>query len=158
MFMVDDQYQIKQPTSQFFAAQLITQEWVEPRDADHHLFRAVTDVKDSDGNTLVTAYPVQRPDSQWSIMLINKDYDNPHQVRIVFHDAGHDQDESLIGPVTFITFGKHQYQWHPDRKQGYADPDGPPIRAELTGTKETLYTLPPASLVVLRGRVGRPQE
>lgn len=155
MFMVDEHYQIKQRTSQFFAARLITQEWAEPRDADHRLFRAVSDVKDSAGNVLVTAYALQRPDGQWAIMLINKDYDNPHQVRIIFHDAEHNQDEALIGPLTSFTFGKAQYQWHSNRKQGYADPDGPPVTSELMGAKDTLYTLPAASLTVIRGHVTR---
>jgi hypothetical protein len=153
MFMVDDHYQIQQRTAQFFAAQLITQEWAEPRDAEHRLFRASSDIKDSDGNLLVTAYALQRPDGQWAMMLVNKDYDSPHPVRIVFHNADSDKDSALNGPVTSITFGKAQYQWHPDRKHGYADPDGPPLRSELTGRKETLYSLPAASLTILRGRL-----
>jgi hypothetical protein len=153
MFMVDEHYQIQQRTSQYFAAQLMTQEWAEPRDAEHQLFRATSDVKDSDGNVLVTAYPLQRPDGQWAIMLINKDHDNPDPVRIVFHDADNDKELTLHGRVTSITFGKAQYQWHPERKKGYADPDGPPVRSELTAGKETLYNLPAASLTIVRGRV-----
>ena len=35
MFMVDEHYQIKQRTSQFFAAQMMTQEWAQPVDAEH---------------------------------------------------------------------------------------------------------------------------
>jgi len=52
-----------------------------------------------------------------------------------------------------ITFGKEQYQWHPARKKGYADPDGPAATSSLTGGKSTQYNLPPASLTVLRGRL-----
>ena len=87
MFMVDDHYEIQRKTSQFFAAQLITQEWAEPKDAEHRLYNASSDVKDSHGHLLVTAYPLQRPDGRWSLMLVNKDHDHPHRVRIVFHDA-----------------------------------------------------------------------
>jgi hypothetical protein len=75
MFMVDEHYQIQQKTSQFFAAQLITQEWAEPKDAEHRLYAASSEVKDSHGHLLVTGYPLQRPDGQWSLMLINKDHD-----------------------------------------------------------------------------------
>lgn len=151
MFMVDDHYQIRQRTSQFFAAQLMTQEWAQPVDAEHRLFRATSDIKDSEGNALVTAYPLQRPDGQWAIMLINKDYNSPHEVQVVFHDSN--SDRSFAGPVTSIVFGKAQYQWHPNRKQGYADPDGPPVTSKLMGTEETRYNLPPASLTVLQGRI-----
>ncbi len=153
MFMVDEHYQIKQRTSQFVAAQLITQEWAEPKDADHQLFAASSDVKDSEGHVLVTAYALQRPDGQWSLMLINKDYDNPHQVRIALHDAENNRVNSFVGPVTMITFGKAQYQWHPKRKAGYADPDGPALTSTLVGDENTRYSLPAASLTVLRGKV-----
>jgi len=151
MFMVDENYQIRQRTSQFFAAQLITQQWAEPKDAEHRLFRAVSDVKDSEGHVLLTAYALQRPDGQWSLMLINKDYDQAHQVRLRFHDEASHSDRYLSGPVTMITFGKAQYHWHPDRRNGHADPDGPPVTTNLTGDETTRYNLPPASLTILRG-------
>ena len=153
MFMVDDQYKIQQKTSQFFAAQLLTQEWAEPKDAQHRLYMASSDVKDSSGHLLVTAYPLQRPDGQWSVMLINKDHDHVHQVRITFHDAENKGNRFLLGPVTMITFGKAQYQWHAARKKGHADADGPPSTTNLTGSESAVYNLPAASLTVLRGRL-----
>jgi hypothetical protein len=155
MFTVDDQYQIIKPTSQFFAAQLLTQEWAQSTDSDHLLYKASSDIKDSDGHVLVTAYALHRPDGQWSLMLINKDYDHPHKVQIVFRDSEANRDEAFAGSVTMITFGKEQYQWHPDRKKGYADPDGPPKTSTLQGSRQTSYDLPPASITVLRGTLAR---
>ena len=151
--MVDKNYQIRQRTSQFFAAQLITQEWAQPQDAEHKLFEAASDIKDAEGHTLVTAYALLRPDGQWSLMLINKDYDHPHQVKIGFHDAGTKAEGSFAGPLTMVTFGKAQYRWHPARKDGYADPDGPPVKSVVSGGADALYTLPPASINILRGQV-----
>jgi hypothetical protein len=153
MFMVDDHYQIQQKTAQFFGAQLITEEWAEPKDAQHKLYAASSDVKDSAGRVLLTAYPLQRPDGQWSIMLVNKDHDHSHPVRIVFHDAVSNRDRFFMGPVTMVTFGKAQYQWHAARKKGYADPDGPPATSQLKGGENALYDLPAASLTVLRGKL-----
>ena len=46
MFMTDRNYNIKQKTSQFYAAQMITQDWVQPKDAEHKLFTAASDIKD----------------------------------------------------------------------------------------------------------------
>ena len=86
MFTTDHNWLIKQRTSQFFAAQMLTQEWAQPVDAEHRLFHAASDIKDAEGHALVTVYPVLRPDGQWSLMLINKDYDKPHTVIITFHD------------------------------------------------------------------------
>ena len=151
MFMVDRNYQIRQRTSQFFAAQLITQEWVQPVDAQHRVFKASTDIRDADGDVLVTAYAILRPDHQWSLMLINKDYDNAHPVRIAFHDDDAGKDASFVGPVTMITFGKAQYQWHPAGRNGYADPDGPTVKSTLQGAFNATYSLPAASVTVLRG-------
>jgi hypothetical protein len=153
MFMVDKNYQIRSRTSQFFAAQFLTQEWAQPVDAEHQLFTAASDIKDADGHVLVTAYAMLRLDGQWSLLLINKDYDHPHPVRITFHDSDGKTDSSFAGPVSMITFGKAQYQWHPARKEGYADPDGPAATSTVDGAPDAQYTLPPASMTVLRGHV-----
>ena len=152
MFMVDERYQIKRKTSQYYAAQLLTQEWAQPIDASHQLFKASGDVKDSEGNVLVTAYALKRPDGQWSLMLINKDYDHAHSVRVAFNNT-EANPTSFMGTVELITFGKQQYQWHANRKQGYADPDDPPVRSRIDASENTVYELPAASLTILRGRL-----
>jgi hypothetical protein len=154
MFMTDPEYRIRQKTSQFFAGQMITQEWVDPKDAEHRLFAASSDVKDAHGNVLVTAYAVLRPDGQWAVMAINKDYEHSHSVSIVFHDDAAKSDRGFSGDVEMISFGKAQYQWHPAGRNGYADPDGPPVRKTVNADTERMYTLPAASMSVLRGRVG----
>jgi len=153
LFMVGDNYEIKEPTSQFFATQLITQEWAQPKDAEHLQYLASSDVKDAQGHVLVTAYALRRPDGQWSLMLINKDHDHAQQVRIVFHNADTNRDSYFSGQLARITFGKDQYQWHPERKKGYADPDGPASRSTLNGNAEMRYDLPTASLTVVRGKL-----
>ena len=154
MFMVDRNYEIKSRTSQYFASQLITQEWVQPVDAEHRLFAASSDLKDARGHALVTAYAVLRPDGQWSLLLINRDYDYPHAVRIAFHDSDTNSDHYFAGPVTMKTFGKAEYQWHPAGRNGYAEPDGPAVTTALPGGVDANYTLPPASITVLRGSIG----
>lgn len=157
MYTTDHNYLIKQKTSQFFAAQMLTQEWAEPKDAEHRLFRAESDIKDAEGHVLVTAYAVLRPDGQWAIMLINKDYDKPHTVQLVFHDEESGTDSSFSGPVTMITFGKEQYTWHSNLRDGYADPDGPAARSTVPAGTEP-YRLAPASMTILRGMVGTPPK
>jgi hypothetical protein len=153
MFTTDHNYLIKQRTSQFFAAQMLTQEWAEPTDAEHRLFHATSTIKDAGGHVLVTAYAVLRPDGQWALMLINKDYDNAHPVKITFHDEDAKSDRSFVGQVDRITFGKEQYKWHPALRDGYADPDGPVARSTLPDGTDR-YMLPAASMTVLRGRIG----
>lgn len=158
MFMVDDHYQLLQPTSQFFAAQLLTQEWAQPKDAEHLLYRAASDLKDSAGHVLVTAYALHRPDGQWSLLLINKDRDHSHQESVRFQDKDANRNSYFAGRVTRISFGKEQYQWHSDRKKGHADPDGPPSRSVIKGAQDTEYDLSPASVTVLRGALAAPND
>jgi hypothetical protein len=153
MFMVDKEFKIRQRTSQFFAAQLITQQWVEPRDREHQLFKAAADLKDKEGNILVTAYPVLRPDGQWSLLLINKDYDTAHSVQIRFEDVDRHGEAYFSGAATMISFGKAQYQWRAASKNGRADPDDPPVVTTINTTRNTMFTLPAASINVLRGKV-----
>src|SRR5947208_10986427 len=49
MFTVDSNYQIKQYTSQYFASQLITQEWAQPGNGTHKVFAATSDITDPAG-------------------------------------------------------------------------------------------------------------
>jgi len=63
---VDRDYHLRGYFAQYFATQLITKEWVEPVDEPHRLYKVASDVKDSSGNLLVTAYAVERPDGQWA--------------------------------------------------------------------------------------------
>jgi len=154
MFNVDANYQIRQPTSQFFASQMLTKQWVQPGDGEHRVFPAASDVLDPAGHVLVTAYAVHRPDGQWSLLVVNKDQHNPHPVRIAFHDREAEADRSFTGAATVITFGSAQYQWHANGGDGFADPDGPPAQTTVTAGKDTVFDLPAASVTVIRGTLG----
>ena len=153
LFTVDSNYQIQQPTSQFFASQLINLEWAQPGTGKHQIFPAESDISDPAGHVLVTAYPLLRPDGQWSVMLVNKDQENSHAIRIVFHDDKADTDSFFTGPVNLTTFGSEQYEWHPEANGGKADPDGPAARSTVTAVPDTEFTLPKASVTVLRGKI-----
>jgi len=153
LFSTDTNLKIQQPLSQYFASQLINLEWVEPAGGEHRLFSASSDIHDDADHKLVTAYAALRPDSRWSLLIINKDQENPHEVHIVFHDAESNRDRSFSGPVDFITFGSEQYQWHPGFDGGKADPDGPPARRSINAAPTTVFELPKASVTVIRGTV-----
>jgi hypothetical protein len=152
-FSADQNLQIKQPLAQFFASQLINLEWLQPGNAEHRLFTATADVSDGAGHTLVTAYPVLRPDGEWALLIVNKDQDNPHALTVHFDDTAHHQSGVFVGPVTSVVFGSAEYHWHPEVADGVADPDGPATRSTIQADKDTVFTLPKASITVLRGKV-----
>ncbi len=152
MFTADKDYQIKQETSQYFAAQLINLEWVKPGNDTHRTFVATCDLQDAGGHPLVAAYAVERPEGEWSLLLVNRDQTNPHAVNAVF-DGGAGGNGYFSGPVTVVTFGSEQYRWHAAGPDSYPDPDGPPARSTAPGGPKASFALPPASLTVLRGKV-----
>jgi F5/8 type C domain len=170
MFAVDANYQIQQPLAQFFVAQLINQEWVQPGSAEHQVFEARSDISDGADHELVTAYAVKRPDGKWSVMAVNRDQQNAHKVRIAFEGQAK-KESNLAGPVEISTLGSAQYQWHPAQtrfmahaeesskptiattSKGWADPDGPIVHSKITAEKNTEFELPAASVTVIRGAV-----
>jgi hypothetical protein len=152
-FVSNERYDIKGYTSPYFAAHMINLEWVQHRSGVHSMFRSSTDIKDSEGNLLVTTYAVHRPDGNWSLMLVNRDETNPHVVRVVFEDSRGEQNSSFSGPVTFVTFGSEQYVWINDGANSHPDPDNPPLATTLAADAGTTFTLPKASITVLRGKV-----
>jgi NedA-like, galactose-binding domain len=167
---INEDNRVTSYTPQYLATQVITSEWAQPVDAMHKLFRVSSDVKDKDGHVLVTAYALERPDGQWSVMLVNKDRDNDHSVKLDFADPITRHDRFFSGTVDRVVFGAAEYQWHPDPVPagaappagrggrgggtGHADPDGPPSKSTVTaGGPDTLYQLPKASIIVLRGKL-----
>jgi hypothetical protein len=156
-FSTDKDLKIKQPLSQFFASQLITLEWVQPGSVEHKLFSAESDLRDGADNNLVTAYAAKRPDGEWSLLIVNKDQDNAHTVKISFDDSSQPGPGSFSGPLNVKTFGKAQYQWHPSQTGGNADPDGPIASSTVNAEPNTSYELPAASITVLRGKLKYPE-
>jgi hypothetical protein len=151
--MIDANYNVLGYPPQYLAAQVITKEWVQPIDAPHKQFKAASDVHDAAGNVLVTAYAVERPDGQWSVMLVNRDQYNDHAVKVAFAGAGGGHDRYFSGQVDRIAFGSNEYQWHQEGATGHADPDGPPSKSKVDGGAAALYQLPKASITVLRGQI-----
>jgi hypothetical protein len=151
LFLVDKDYKLKQPLSQYFVSQLINLEWLQPGDGIHKVFPAASDLFDGAGHMLITAYAVLRPDGQWSLLIVNKDQENAHTVNVSFDDAIKKTASSFAGPVNVTTFGKAQYAWHPNLNGGTADPDGPAIKSTVRAGAGTTFTLPAASVSVIRG-------
>lgn len=169
MFTVKPDFTVKQPLAQFFASQLINHEWLQA-EGNNQLFPASSDVSDGAGHAMVTAYAVKRPDGQWSVMLVNRDQDNGHRVRVEF--AGKDGSPThFTGAIEESLFGRAQYQWQPPQSSfnahrpdahyqaaevatgAEAKPDGPIVRRQIAEDGEV--ELPAASVVVLRGKVDR---
>jgi hypothetical protein len=140
-------YVAQAPLSQFFAAQMLTQSWSVPGDGVHLLYPTSTDAN----KNWVAAWPLLRPDGLWSLLLVNRDFENIHSVDVRFKlPAG---IAWFSGSVTQTQFGPEQYAWIVDGKHSYPNPDGPPSTTSVAGGPDAQYALPPASLTVLTGSI-----
>jgi hypothetical protein len=152
-FVADRDYNITGYTSLYFAAHMINSEWVQHRSGVHQLFPSSTGIHDGEGNVLVTSYAVHRPDRQWAVMLVNRDENHPHTVRVVFDDSKNKRKASYSGQTALVTFGSEQYVWKNDAENSHADPDGPSVGTIVPGKGDRTFVLPKASITVLRGEV-----
>lgn len=173
MSSVDASYKIQQPLAQFFVAQLVNLEWAQPGGGEHQVYSAKSDIDDGAGRELVTAYALKRPDGEWSLLVVNRDQETAHRVRIAFRGTANSAS-SFAGSVEIAAFGSAQYKWNPPRTRfmahaeiaaaptvvaytnGMADPDGPILRSKQDSGKDAVYALPAASVVVIRGKVAVP--
>jgi hypothetical protein len=152
-FVCDSDFKIKGYTAEYYASRIINREWALHGAGLHSMFRVSGTVRDAGGNALIKAYALERPDREWSVLLINKDRDNARRVRLVFEDLESGLLRYFAGPVHRVAFGSEQYVWHSVGPQSYADPDDPPRRSTVPGSMDARYTLPRASITVLRGKL-----
>jgi hypothetical protein len=77
----------------------------------------------------------------------------------VFNNSDGKREGFFKGKVTMVTFGSEQYVWQEAGANSHADPDGPPVTQQLSGNRQATFTLPKASVTVLRGKVdGLPRD
>jgi hypothetical protein len=152
-FVANEKLEIKQYTAQYFASQLLNLDWVKHGSGVHRLYPAAGDLPDDAKHDLITAYGVKRPDGVWSLLIINKDPNNPHDVKIAFEDAGKETQARFVGPVKMVTFGAAEYVWHPAGPKSHAEPDGPARRTTGEWKDGQRVLLPKASVTVLTGKV-----
>jgi F5/8 type C domain len=152
-FVADEELNIKQYTAQYFASQLVNLDWVKHGAGTHRLFPVEGDLEDDAEHDLISAYAVKRPDGEWSLLVINKDPSNAHDVSVAFENGGNETAGHFTGPVKKVTFGEAEYVWHPSGPASHADPDGPLKRESLEWKDGQKILLPKASMTVLTGRV-----
>jgi hypothetical protein len=155
LFSMDEDGNIAHRFATYFGARLLTQEWLQPGDEPHEIYPAVSNVRNKDGEELITAYAVHRPDGLWSVLLINKDPKREYSVRIRFQELGKGSMSSLQSPVDIYQYSSVQYQLNDDKDNPYpTKADEPDHRVvQSTQQKRTRIPLPPYSLTVIRGGV-----
>jgi hypothetical protein len=152
-FVADENLEIRGHTPQYYAGQLLNLDWVKHGAGVHALYPAAGDLEDEAHHQLITAYAVKRPDGEWSLLILNKDPSNPHEVNIDFEGSGKAKPGQFTGSVKVATFGAAEYVWHSSGRTSHADPDGPAKHSEVEWKPGQKMLLPKASMTVLTGKV-----
>ena len=151
--------------STYYAAQLLTKEWLQPVNEQHEMFPitirevkngaralpAAPSAKAGVTHPTVTAYAVRRPDKQWALLAINKDSKRAVRLNVEFTLPSAKQPLSFVSHVDVIQFSRQQYAWHDEGPNGHPIRSLPP--AQFTREASPSYELPPYSLTILRGKV-----
>jgi hypothetical protein len=147
LFSMEEKGNITHRFATYFGARLLTQEWLQPGDQIHEVYPANSDVKDENGNQLITAYAVHRPDGLWSVLLINKDPKRSYETMVGFRQAG--AVRGFDGQVEFFQYSSKQYLLGGPLNNPY------PVRTDEPEHKliqsSARIDLPAYSLVVIRG-------
>ncbi len=126
MLFMDDK-----PTATYWAARVISQAWAAPEGGPHYAFAVSTD------NALVSAYALQRPTGEMSILIVNKSSAKAESTAAPFE-----------GLFTVTRFSGEQYRWLAARSHSHALRSNPPVSIRQS---EKPVQLPPYSLTVMTG-------
>ena len=140
----------------YYGARLLTQEWVEPGDGRHEIYLATAGKPAAQGESLVTAYAVLRPDGLWALMMVNKDPHNARRVEVRFRNQDSGLESRFEGAIDLYQYSRKQYELSPDKQHPYPIKDLPPDHETLEGLVDLTVHLPANSLTVLRGSGPKP--
>jgi len=146
LFSMDEDGNITHRFATYFGARLVTREWLQPGDEVHEIYPASSNIRDANGNALVTSYAVRRPDGSWSLLLINKDAKRAFDLRAVTARSA-----KLEGDFEVYQYSSKQYALGGSQRNPYpVKADEPEHRIVSTLSQ---VSLPPYSLTVIRGRL-----
>jgi len=149
MFLSDDSHNITAPVPAYYALQMVIRRWASSANLPVNIYPASTSAVDANGQSLVTAYALQRADHTWSLMLVNKNPKESYTVKIGCRNITSGQG-SLVSPVypsTVWQYSPKQYLWHANGPKGYALPNLPSV--ELAVSRDGLVHLPAYSLTIV---------
>lgn len=146
LFLADGERRIRARVATYHGARMLMRDWVMP-EGEHAMFAAESDARDVDGNELLSAYVVRRPDGQWATLLVNKDPARSYRVALDF-GAGHG---AAAGAARIVTsYSPAQYVWRAAGATGAPERSDPPV--VTTRPAAASVVVPPYSITVVRER------
>jgi len=147
MLQFYDEWKIR-PVAAFQAARMVNKHWVQG-EGDHTVHTATSDLHNSKGEPLVTAYALQRPDGSLGVLLFNKDPNRTLTIRLMHKTDG--DHEVVDGEIALTQYSAQQYKWHSTQGEGnggHPEPNKPPAPSVIDADDAATFTLPPHSISV----------
>ncbi len=125
----DRKYSAQAPLSQYFAAQMLTQNWSAPGNDVHTLYPALIAGMGCPAGDGLSAGAARRPSGLccWSTGTSRM----PTPRRVQFNTTT--GPAWFSGSVTQTQFGPEQYAWIEEGVRSYPNPDGPPSTTQVSG-------------------------
>ena len=139
LFGSDTRHQATWPTPAFYALAMLSHDWVMPGGGAHRMFRATVDLPGGNVGNAVVAYPVQRPDRSWAVLLINRDETRPQKLHLTL--GGHE----VAGPLHVVQYAARDYAWLAAGDESHPTRDDPPRRFDVS---DSTLDLPAYSVTV----------
>lgn len=149
LFKADDNYQANDELATYWAARMVTQDWVQPGAGQHSLYPATFAVTGGGKPAPVTAYAVHRPDGQWAVLVLNKDPSRTWNLDLRFVEPTTKQSMGFHGPVKLFQFSGAQYAWRARDASGQTSRSEPPVERSLSPAQP--LSAPPYSISVIVG-------
>jgi hypothetical protein len=146
LWEADDDGKSKWPMPQFYAAQMMMDDWGAPSDEAHGLYAATAKLNDEKGRAYVAAYPLRSRAGRWTVMLVNRDQFHAHRTPIGFVGGA---AFGAGATVDVVQYSAAQYAWLAKGEESHPIRDLPPARFQLKPGEPVL--LPAMSLTVVSG-------
>jgi hypothetical protein len=148
LFAMNDDGKIIYRTAAWHGMNMLMHNWASPSDSALEVYPVQTDVVNKQGQTLITAYAIRRPDNKWSIILINKNPQKKWDADVAILNTLTKASSKLSFPLHVIQYSRLQYHWKANGSKGHPTLELPPLD-KMFSINDPL-TLPPYSLTVIR--------
>ena len=145
LFLSDKKGKILAKLPTLYAAQMLTEEWVQPGSELHELYLAKSGLRSKEGEPLICCYALKRPGGAWSFMLLNKDPKRVIKVEIKLMTGK--SLTSFVGKE-IVQYSPAQYLWKPDKAKGRPILNKPPLHKKIRSSEP--LTLPAYSITILK--------
>ncbi len=147
LFGMDENGKIIYHTAAFYGMRMLMEHWLIPLNSKFEIYPATCNITNKNGQSLISTYAVHRPDSNWSIMLINKDPLKIGNVDISVLETVTGKSFLLKLPLQCIQYSSQQYHWVSNKAEGYPSLSLPAVENMITSGNSV--SLPPYSITVV---------